>query len=580
MQEKLQLVGRNIELNEQIKQLEVDKEKEDGTVPMHALRTIFTPGQIQILMSRNTKSRIKWSAEDITSAIALRSISPKAYRYLRHVKKMPLPCRATLQNWCATFNIPSGILKDVLGIMKEQGQKLCTIERVTVLTFDELYVSNKIDLERKEQKIYGSHRTCQFVMARGLFHKWKQPVYYFLDFDKPTSAHILLTIINSLYEMNYTVVAVTCDMGPTNITLWNELNIGFNTGTNSLKQKRHETKEKQNYILHPADNLLQIFFFADVPHLLKLGRNNLLDSGFKIKGSYIDKTCLEELLKIQSGDLKIAHKLSVAYLDVRDSQRQNVKLAAQVFSNKNTKAIRWCGEKGLLTSPQWEQTVNTFQLFNDWFDIHNSILKYGHCNTSHAYGINLEQQNKIIDSMNDYIKEMRVGKRSALLQFQKGILISNKSLVEMFLYVQEHYLFTRRLNQDILENLFSYLRMMGGGYDHPTPVEIRNRLKWYILGKHSGYTISSGTNTCGDNSLILTDIEDTHSNVVNTLNSSHSIPNTTVMVNNNKDESCMDIEGSYTETEEEAMETEIEDAENSEGIVDSLFACLVIACNN
>lgn len=189
LQEKQQLV----EKNEELKQLIFDKEEKDEKIPVYVLRKIFGPGQIQMLMSQNANTRIKWSVEDITSAIALRCISPKAYRYLRNVKKMPLPCLTTLQNWCATFNIPPGILEDVLKIMQDKGQNLCTAERLTVLTFDEMYISNRIDLERKEQKIYGPYKTCQFVMARGLFSKWKQPIYY--EFDKPMSAHVLLIII-------------------------------------------------------------------------------------------------------------------------------------------------------------------------------------------------------------------------------------------------------------------------------------------------------------------------------------------------------------------------------------------------
>lgn len=170
-------------------------------------------------MSPNPGIRIQWSAEDITSAIALRSISPKAYRYLRNVRKMPLPSETTLYKWGIAFNIPPGILTNVLNIMKEKGQNLCIEEKLTVLTFDKLYIS------------YGLHKTCQFVMARGLFHTWKQPIYY--EFDKPLSAHTLLTIISSLFEVQYIVVAVTSDTGPYNIKLWNELNIGINITTDT-----------------------------------------------------------------------------------------------------------------------------------------------------------------------------------------------------------------------------------------------------------------------------------------------------------------------------------------------------------
>lgn len=68
--------------------------------------------------------RIKWSSEDIISAIALRSLSPKAYTYLRSVKKIPLPCAATLHNWVASFNVAPGILTDVIKIMFDKGNNL------------------------------------------------------------------------------------------------------------------------------------------------------------------------------------------------------------------------------------------------------------------------------------------------------------------------------------------------------------------------------------------------------------------------------------------------------------------------
>lgn len=128
-------------------------------------------------MAPNAK-RIKWSAEDISSAIALRSMSEKTYKYLREVKQLPLPCESTLRNWTASFDTKPGILKDVLKIMRSKGEDLSATDKITVLTFDEICISNILDLERREQKIYGPHKTCQFVMARSLFTKWKQPIYY------------------------------------------------------------------------------------------------------------------------------------------------------------------------------------------------------------------------------------------------------------------------------------------------------------------------------------------------------------------------------------------------------------------
>ncbi|EFN85230.1 Transposable element P transposase, partial [Harpegnathos saltator] len=59
------------------------------------------------------------------------------------------------------------------------------------------------------------------IMARSLLKNWKQPVFY--DFDTSMFSNILFTVIRYLYEIDYNVVAVTCDMGPSNMRLWNEL---------------------------------------------------------------------------------------------------------------------------------------------------------------------------------------------------------------------------------------------------------------------------------------------------------------------------------------------------------------------
>lgn len=57
------------------------------------------------------------------------------------------------------------------------------------------------------------------------------------------------------------------------------------------------------------------------------------------------------------------------------------------------------------------------------------------------------------------------------------------------------YITTNRLNQDVLENLFSYLRAMGAANDRPTALNIRYRLRWYILGKYSADTFTEKNNT-------------------------------------------------------------------------------------
>ncbi|CAI6355939.1 unnamed protein product [Macrosiphum euphorbiae] len=89
--------------------------------------------------------------------------------------------------------------------------------------------------------------------------------------------------------------------------------------------------------------------------------------------------------------------------------------------------------------------------------------------------------------------------RKTLMPFQKGILMSNNSLRNLFADMKEmyniKYIITRRLNQDVLENCFSFLRLMGAANTHSTPLNFRYRLRWYILGKHSNAVFTSNRNT-------------------------------------------------------------------------------------
>jgi len=292
-------------------------------------------------------------------------------------------------------------------------------------------------LERREQKVYGPHKSCQFVMARGLFDSWKQPIFY--AFSQPMTKSILFEIIQALYKISYTVVAVTSDMGSRNIALWKELNVGIEISKSSTSDKTPTTMEIRNFFSHPVDKTLKIFVFADVPHLIKLMRNNLFDSGFGVDNLIFNKSILEELLALNERDLKIAFNLSRDHLDARGFQRQNVKLAVQVFSLRNATAIKYCGEQGFFKNKNWKAMGDMLELVNNWFDLLNTQSKYGRHSGLCAYGVYLDRQDDILDRISEFVFKMRVCGKKSFTPFQKGILLVNKSLKELLLYVKEKY---------------------------------------------------------------------------------------------------------------------------------------------
>ncbi|VEN43569.1 unnamed protein product [Callosobruchus maculatus] len=372
-----------------------------------SLQKIFSPGQIKRLLNPEKKFS-RWSPEDIASAISLRSVSPKAYKYLR-TNGYPLPALSTLRTWAATFDLKPGLLKGVCSLLKGTVMNLSSQDKLCVLSFDEMYVSNRIDIEKKQEEKIGPHKNCQTVMVRALLKNWKQPIFY--KFDQTMSPDILMNIIKELFDIGLIVVSIVSDM-----------------------------------------------------------------------------------------ELTLAHKLTKHHLEVTGSERQRVRPAVQLFSNSTAKAITYLGQNGFLPeNSNWQDVSELCQLFNDWFDLLNSRNKYSGCIEKNAFGTNLEAQQDLLNRVTNQVSSMIVGNHKSMIQFQKGILLTNKSMAELYTYVHltygVEYILTSRLNQDVLENFFSYIRGIGGANDHPSPLEFRYRLRWYILGKNSATIFTLNTNT-------------------------------------------------------------------------------------
>lgn len=287
-------------------------------------------------------------------------------------------------------------------------------------------------------------------MARGLCGQWKQPVYY--NFDQAMTQKILNTIISNLHEAGFIVVAITCDMGSRNMGLMSDLKVGY---------------DKECYFNHPCDENSKIFVFYDAPHLLKLVRNHFLDHGFTINGKTFSKACIEKLLSTSNTEITFANKISQYHLDVQGNERQKVKPAAQLLSNTVAKAIEYCGSNGGISNFNWEECQKFIKLINDWFDLFNSKTKFGTCSGCNAFGTNINSQISLLNEVTSQISVMIVGgkKAKSLLPFQKGILLNNKSLIQIYNYLKSkydiQYIMTYHLNQDVLENFFSYIRGMG-----------------------------------------------------------------------------------------------------------------------
>ena len=154
-------------------------------------------------------------------------------------------------------------------------------------------------------------------MARGLCKPWKQPI--FVDFDKKMSKSVLDEILIELHNSGHIVVAMTSDTGGSNVDLWKELNF----------------TPDASWFDHPITKE-PIVYSPDVPHLLKLLRNWLLDNGFELQdGKIVHK--LLPIVKlcglVSKKEVSSVYKLTEDHIKCAGTQRQNVDLATQLISN-------------------------------------------------------------------------------------------------------------------------------------------------------------------------------------------------------------------------------------------------------
>lgn len=116
----------------------------------HTFKKFFSNGQIKaISMGDIWKNKIKSNSDEISRALSLHNISPKAYRFLKDKLNHPLPSVTTLKRWTSMLKIHNGLLEDVMSIMKGKGLQMTENERITVLSFDEVSVSTQVELEKK-----------------------------------------------------------------------------------------------------------------------------------------------------------------------------------------------------------------------------------------------------------------------------------------------------------------------------------------------------------------------------------------------------------------------------------------------
>lgn len=245
-------------------------------------------------------------------------------------------------------------------------------------------------------------------------------------------------------------------MGAANQAMWRTFDINVS---------RHSTI--QNKCMHPFRNERYLYFFHDVCHGIKNFKEGMLNhKTVTIPENFVRKYNLpsnkantqhfyELLNKQKDVHLLLAPKLKDDYLDrSKHFQKMRVPSANNVLSHEVSTALQFLSLE--CSKAEYKTTAWLTGYMARWFKIVTSR------NISIAISKKNEKQfNETMDFLNEFIKFMRCinfGNKIVWKPFQKGIILSTMSIIELSTYLIEKrnfsFILTSRFTQDCIENLF------------------------------------------------------------------------------------------------------------------------------
>lgn len=251
-------------------------------------------------------------------------------------------------------------------------------------------------------------------MIRGLFGDWKQPIY--ASFDVSMTKRLLLEAVSKSYEAGFEVVAAVSDCGGGNTGIWSDVNL----------------EAQRTFIIHPQTHR-KLYLFADAPHVLKLTRNWLIDTGFSLSdGTVIKHTLLWNLVAKGSTEISDTYFLKEEHLTCQRSQRQNVGWAAKLLSRKCAVALQ-----RRVGTAEAKRLADFILIVNNWWDIMNSRCPKESQVLKRPYGLNRREQDEALDLM---------------VELMKTALPTNKSSMQVYLNLFIAVSTLKKCSNEIQEN--------------------------------------------------------------------------------------------------------------------------------
>lgn len=470
LKKKLKLNNQKLKrLQAKMKKMECDSSKKKCVelLSRHLTGPALQFVTTQVMLSNRKVMGLRWLAKDKALALSLYHASPKCYRVLGKI--FQLPTKQTLCRLLRSVEVYPGFPTQILNAFREKVKSLELSDKKCAILFDEMSLKSAVSFDSRNDCVEGFEdlgpmlgrtkyvgTSALVFMARGLNSKWKQPIGYFITSStvRPEVLKLLLLCaIDTAIDVGLSPAAILCDQGSNNRSCYHK-QLGVTVDDPVFTYKGYE-----------------MACFYDPPHLLKNVRNNLKENGFTVGGNSIRWQHVVDFYK-QDCTLAIrcAPKLTNKHMDVPGFSTMRVRLAAQVLSHSVAKGISLFSSLNLIPA-ECTHTAKFCEFFDSLFNCFNSATLKSGKPYNHAVSVDSDHW-AFLDQAKVYLKEITPLKRQSLPCLQ-GWLQNINALKVLLRQVGSEHLFTRRLNQDCLENLFFQVRNKGGSRDNPDAQQFR-----------------------------------------------------------------------------------------------------------
>jgi hypothetical protein len=463
----------------------------------------FWEQQMHLLQTKKMARR--YHPQIIRFALSIHCKSPSAYRELRESGALILPSERVLRDYKNYFKPGAGITKENIQELKDKTSHYVGIQKYVAVVMDEMKIQENLVFDKTSGELIGyidlgdplttfanvDEDTDQIAshalafLVRGLCTNLKHVVAYYFT-GNVTSFQLM--------PLFWKVVAAL----ETTVKLWviAAVNDGASPNRKFFALHAKLGGKLPDGLVYKTTNLFclsrMIYFFADVPHLIKTARNCLYNSGSGSHsrlmwndGKYLLFRHIADMYyNDQNFALHRLPKLTLDHVLLTSYSKMKVKLAVQVLS----RTVSTCLLE--IDDPSVVGTAMFCQMVNDFFDCCNvrSTTEHERKRNERIKPYESVDDERLLwmkDTFMKYFDDWKtsiktregtftpVEREKMFLSHQtyEGFKISVHSHVEAIKFLLSEgfkYVLSERFMQDVIEDYFGHQRTQRGRSDNPS----------------------------------------------------------------------------------------------------------------